>query len=768
MTSNNRARWVRPVLAAGIAVAALTATTPGAAFAAPTPIKAVALAAGQATYEQKLAVAVKFGRGDDFALIERADRDFVIEIWKHVKDNPDYLEVRAAAEEAFGTVADATNPAATDLACYEFITTGVFAAFNRDVDRERREAEAKRLSDQARAAAAASIDVVAGSDLLNGTDADFIRLIWERVAEDPKWTEVKTAAAAARNGTAEEQAQFIASGMAAAAKQAVDRRIEEDETRTEAEKAAALARAAKQLAANRIGLPVTEQLLAMPDRDFVTEVWNFAVADSEVEAAAIAAARSNDPAVWKAFIDSGIHAAKNRDIEKALAAAEAEDRRLVGEIVTRAEKVPANRNLALAARNALAGNAQVVADFLRVGQYEVRPDLPQRLQVGHTGQCLAVPSASMDTNTQLIQWPCGAGKEQGWVFYPKTGGYYELRNFNSGQCLAIGGGSKAPEGRAIQWTCNNGDEQLWTLASDSTGLTRVKNKNSSMCLAVLDGSTANAAKMVQLGCTTATSMGWNVRARGLVNVEAVSLNGDAYQDLVATEVSTGRLWLYPGTKARDAFGTRVLIGTGGWNGMDKLITGTFDGDQYEDVVAVEKSTGILWLYPGTANGTLGARVKIGNSGWNFMDRIAAGHFNNDPYLDITTVDTRDNKLYLYPGTASGVPGARVVLNGGGWGGNSKNTVGRFNRDAFDDIVSVENSTGKLWLYPGNGNGALGTRVEIGTGGWNGMNELTVGRFNGDEFDDLVATENASGKLWLYPGTTAGPGVGSRVELGIGG
>ncbi|GID28625.1 hypothetical protein Abr02nite_36080 [Paractinoplanes brasiliensis] len=764
-----RARWARPVLAAGIAVAALTATTSGVSYAAPAPLSAAqAAAASQASYEQKLAVAIKFGRGDDFALIERADRDFVIEIWKHVKDDGDYLEVRSAAEEAFGTVSDETNPDATDLACYEFITVGVFAAFDRDVERERREAEAKRLSDQARAAAAASIDIVAGADLLNGTDADFIRLIWERVADDPKWLEVKEAAAAARNGTPEQQAQFIASGMAAAAKLAVDRRIAEDETRTEAEKAAALARAAKQQAANRIGLPVTEQLLSLPDRDFVTEVWNFAVPGSEVEAAAISAARSNDPAVWKAFIDSGIHQAKNRDIEKALAAAEAADRVAANEVLSRAEKA-ANRNLALAARYALAGNAQAVADFLRVGQYEVRPDLPQRLQAGHTGLCLGVPSGSLETNTQLIQWPCSAAKDQGWTFFPKTNGNYVLRNLNSNQCLAVAAGSKDDKARVIQWTCNNGNEQLWTPQQDTTGLTRFKNVNSGKCLSVLDASTANGGKITQLPCSTSVpSTGWDVRARGLIHLESASFNGDAFQDAIAAEVGTGRLYLYPGTASQQAFGARVLIGTGGWNGMDKLATGRIDSDGYDDVAAVEKSTGKLWLYPGTANGTLGTRVQIGNSGWTNMQNLAYGRFNADAYEDLTAVDSRDGKLYLYPGTATGIPGSRVVLNSGNWNGNSEHAVGRFNRDDFDDIVSVEASTGKLWLYPGAANGALGARVQIGSGGWNGMSELTAGRFNADEHDDIVATENGSGKLWLYPGTAAGGAPGARVELGIGG
>ncbi|MBU2670983.1 hypothetical protein KOI35_46545 [Actinoplanes bogorensis] len=376
MTSMNRAVWVRPLLAAGVAVAALTATAAGPAQAAPAPTRfsARAALAAEASFEQKLAVAVKFGRGDDSALIEKADRDFVVAIWNLVKDNPDQAEVRLAAEAAFS--AEPVEEDSVDQACYQFIVTGVYAAFDRDVARVKREADEKRARDLARTAAAASIDVVADAALLNGSDADFVRLIWERVSDDVKWPKVKAAARAAREGSDADRTAFIAAGMAAAAGQDVDDRIAADEAKTEAEKAAERSRAAKKLAANRILMPVTDELLSLPDRDFVTVVWNFADDGTEVQAAAIVAARSLDPAVWKAFIDTGIHAAKDRDIAIGLAKAEAEDRRLVQAIVDRAV-ANSQRGLATAARAALAGDAAAVADFLRVGQYQVGQDVTQ-------------------------------------------------------------------------------------------------------------------------------------------------------------------------------------------------------------------------------------------------------------------------------------------------------------------------------------------------------------------------------------------------------
>jgi len=132
------------------------------------------------------------------------------------------------------------------------------------------------------------------------------------------------------------------------------------------------------------------------------------------------------------------------------------------------------------------------------------------------------------------------------------------------------------------------------------------------------------------------------------------------------------------------------------------------------------------------------------------------------------VDKRDGKLYLYPGTANATLGARVVIGTGGWNSMDKLAIGKFNRDDNLDLIAVDKRDAKLYLYPGTATGTLGTRVEVGPSGWNGRSEVTAGRFNADEYDDLITTENASGKLFLYPGTAAGGKFGGRIEIGIGG
>ncbi|MFF6887803.1 FG-GAP-like repeat-containing protein [Streptomyces sp. NPDC012421] len=239
-----------------------------------------------------------------------------------------------------------------------------------------------------------------------------------------------------------------------------------------------------------------------------------------------------------------------------------------------------------------------------------------------------------------------------------------------------------------------------------------------------------------------------------------NLNGDYTADLLARD-KVGRLWFLPGN------GTGKLVG-GGWQAMNALTRhGDFTGDGKEDVIAREASTGRLWLYPGTGTGSLGARTLIGTGGWNSLTRITAfGDMTGDNRSDLLAVEKSTGKLWLYPGTgtSSGKLGARKLIGTGGWTSmDALTATGDVTGDGRADLLARQPATGQLWLYRGK-SGGLGTRTLLG-GGWNAMSSLVATGDHGlDGLNDFAGLTNSrfrspecsyEGCLMLYQGTGNG-------------
>ena len=219
------------------------------------------------------------------------------------------------------------------------------------------------------------------------------------------------------------------------------------------------------------------------------------------------------------------------------------------------------------------------------------------------------------------------------------------------------------------------------------------------------------------GVAATIGVGWG----GFNVLETVGdFSGDGYGDVIARAPATGLLWMYPGNGRGGWLAPRVI--GNGWNGFDSIVgPGDMNGDQKVDVLARETATGRLWLYPGNGRGGWLAPQLIG-TGWGiFNTLLAPGDFNGDGTADILARERATGLLWLYPRNAAGGWNPRVLI-GNGW--NFLPTLmspGDFNGDRTADVLGYD-ATGALWLYPRTAQGAWAARVQVGHG-WTAINTI---------------------------------------------
>jgi hypothetical protein len=378
-----RVLTVRGLLLASIAATAVVGipTAASADVVTAAPVRVAPSAAEQevpqweTTEEERVKAFSVLALGDpEPALLLMSDRDFVNEIWKRSTTNG---EVRATAELALmendqdGYVA--------------FIQGGIHAAQARQIANDLVADAALRAARSLRRNAAAEAGLVADEAMLLLSEKNVVVEILLRA----KGSRVRAAAEVALKGGAAELHEFLATGVKAAAELDLKDLLadREDKRVEEAERLKRLA--AMRSAAAVLGVVASDGMLAMTDANFIVEIWNTAVDGTEVHAAAVKAVRSNDPVAQRAFIDTGIHDANRRDIQKALDRKAAADRRLVEAILTQAQD-KGWRNMVAAATEALAAGPDAMADFLRVGQYQVAPDRISAKQLALAGDRVGV------------------------------------------------------------------------------------------------------------------------------------------------------------------------------------------------------------------------------------------------------------------------------------------------------------------------------------------------------------------------------------------
>lgn len=276
------------------------------------------------------------------------------------------------------------------------------------------------------------------------------------------------------------------------------------------------------------------------------------------------------------------------------------------------------------------------------------------------------------------------------------------------------------------------------------------------------------------------------------------LTGDAYGDLVV-RTRSGQVMLMPGR--RNAWFGRPYGPFPAASSLGRLSLAPMSAGSAPDLVGVGSNGALL---VSSQNGLTNLRPipasNLRQAG--IVQVLNAGDFNGDGRGDVITRQSGGDSLVLRPGLGNGQFGPPVVM-GYGWKTITRlAAVGDVTGDGHPDLVG-STSAGVTTIFPGNGRSGFLVPVkaanyvrtfnQIGTGYWKPQQLPTTsylsagygfvpfagsaagliagytwvvgpGDVDGDGRADLVARD-ASGALWLLPGTASG--YASRRLIGEG-
>ncbi|MEW2577663.1 AbfB domain-containing protein [Streptomyces syringium] len=354
----------RGLVTATVLTAVLGVYTPGTA-AADVAKESIAADSIGTTETQRVAAAsvVRLDPTPDVLLL--SDYDFIHALWQKARDGGEQLDsVRTAAEAAM-----ASSPEEQVL----FVTTGIHQAYELDKQREKDRADADRAARQARLQDLLAVGIPSTPELLALSDENFILAFAEHANSGP---EVRAAARLALAGDQTARREFIVNGAREAHQRDVANKLKELEEKDRAEAERRKELAARKNVADLFGIAASEAMLNLSDDNFIRELLRKApsdLKDSEMVVAAQRAILSPAAKDWKEFIHTGAEEAYKRDDmarRKRLADA---NRRVALQIQAANEKSLVNPGLAAAAKKALSGTDEDVANFLRPeNQYRAR------------------------------------------------------------------------------------------------------------------------------------------------------------------------------------------------------------------------------------------------------------------------------------------------------------------------------------------------------------------------------------------------------------
>jgi len=237
-------------------------------------------------------------------------------------------------------------------------------------------------------------------------------------------------------------------------------------------------------------------------------------------------------------------------------------------------------------------------------------------------------------------------------------------------------------------------------------------------------------------------------------------NGDGWADICSMGSAGSHRWVglskgngtFMFTSGTDLLPTGLGFSSTTYDKADEILTADFNGDGLADICAMGSSGSHRWLGLSNGDGTfsftagtdlLPAELEFSSTTYNEADRLLAGDFNGDGWVDICGMGSSGSHRWLGlsngDGTFSFTSGSNLLPAGLEFSSTTYDQadrllVGDFNGDGVSDIGSMGDTSPHRWIGL-NGNKAM--RIKKITQGY--QNETEHGVVTQVEYRPLTDT-----------------------------
>ncbi|NJM24109.1 MAG: DUF4347 domain-containing protein [Richelia sp. SM1_7_0] len=250
-----------------------------------------------------------------------------------------------------------------------------------------------------------------------------------------------------------------------------------------------------------------------------------------------------------------------------------------------------------------------------------------------------------------------------------------------------------------------------------------------------------------------------------LSVSVGDFNGDGKLDLATANYGSNNVSILLGN-GNGTFNASTTVAVG-FNPYSVSV-GDFNSDGKLDLATANYVSNNVSILLGNGNGTFSTTVtNIGAGALNPIS-VSVGDFNGDSKQDLATANDFSDNVSILLGNGNGTFSMAVTSLGVGASTPVSLSVGDFNGDGKQDLVTANDFSNNISILLGNGNGTFGATPNVIAVG-NNPNSVRVADFNGDGKQDLAVTSLAGNNISILLGNgngTFSPALTPTVAVGF--